>query len=107
MRDLREAASLSPTLLATLDQYAQTTTRAGQQQILDTLISEWGATSGMADMQARATANGYTLTTNLDAAHLARMTALEEFNGRSFYMLPRREAANDAVFEVRRVCHAQ
>ena len=42
-------------------------------------------------------------TTNLDAVHLARLTALEQFNGRAFYRLPWREAANDAVCEMRRV----
>jgi hypothetical protein len=56
----------------------------------------------MADMQTRATAHGYTLTTNLDAAHLARLTALEQFDGRAFYRLPWRDAANDAGFEMRR-----
>jgi len=122
VRDLREAASLSPALLATLGQYAQSATSAGQHQLLDALVSGWGATSGLADMQARAAANGYTLTTNLDAAHLARLTALEQFdgrvaaqqrgthrrtpcgcNGRSFYRLLWREVANDAVCEMRRV----
>jgi hypothetical protein len=102
VRDLREAASLSPTLLSTLDQYALSTTSTAQHQLLDVLVSEWGATGGMADMQTRATAHGYTLTTNLDAAHLARLTALEQFDGRAFYRLPWRDAANDAGFEMRR-----
>ncbi|WP_459724440.1 calcium-binding protein, partial [Sideroxyarcus sp. TK5] len=88
VRDLREAASLSPTLLTTLDQYAQSATSTAQHQLLDELVGEWGATSGVADMQTRAAANGYTLTTNLDAAHFARLTALEQFNGRAFYRLP-------------------
>lgn len=103
VRDLREAASLSPAFLTTLAQYAQSTTSTAQHQLLDALVSEWGATSGMADMQTRATANGYTLTTNLDAAHLARLTVLEQFNCRAFYRLSWREAANDGVFEVRMV----
>ncbi|OGS97667.1 MAG: hypothetical protein A3H31_12140 [Gallionellales bacterium RIFCSPLOWO2_02_FULL_57_47] len=88
VRDLREAASLSSTLLATLTQYAQSTTRAGQMQLLDTLISQWGASSGMADIRTRVEANGYQLVTYLDEVHMARLTALEQFNGRGYYRLP-------------------
>jgi len=88
VRDLREAASTSSTFLTTLAQYAQFSTSTVQHQLLDTLVSEWGATSGMADMQTRATAHGYTLTTNLDAVHFTRLTALEQFNGRGLYRLP-------------------
>jgi len=92
VRDLRQAASMTTAegaaLVATLDQFSTTTTRDGQRALVDTLVSDWGATSGFADIATRAADNGYTLTSNLDAVHQQRLTALEQFNGRSFYNMP-------------------
>ncbi|MCF7821714.1 MAG: VCBS domain-containing protein [Mariprofundaceae bacterium] len=92
VRDLREATSMTTAegaaLQASLSGYAQANTREVQLAQLDAVISDWGATSGFGDIQTRATENGYTLTTNLDVAHQQRLTALEQFNGRSFFRMP-------------------
>src|SRR3989338_5274777 len=92
VRDLREAASIQSaegaTLATSLGQFAATTTRNGQRAQLDSLIADWGATSGFEDMRTKAAAHGYPLTTNLDAVHQARLNALEQFNGRGFYRMP-------------------
>ena len=48
VRDLHEAASLSPTLQAILTQYSQATTRDQQLAIIDQLLYAWADTSGMA-----------------------------------------------------------
>ncbi|MDP2142563.1 MAG: hypothetical protein Q8J80_00380, partial [Gallionella sp.] len=92
VRDLRQAASLSTpegaTFATALGQFSAATTRNDQRALLDTLIADWGATSGFEDMQTKAAAHGYTLSTNLDAMHQARLNALEQFNGRSFYSMP-------------------
>ncbi|MFZ3019434.1 MAG: VCBS domain-containing protein [Gallionella sp.] len=92
VRDLRQAASIQSaegsTLATALGQFSAATTRNDQRALLDTLIADWGATSGFEDMQAKAAAHGYTLSTNLDAVHQARLNALEQFNGRSFYRMP-------------------
>lgn len=92
VRNLREAASIQTTegaaLASTLSQFASTTTRNGQRALLDSLVAEWGATSGVEDLQTKADANGYALTSSLDAVHQARLNALEAFNGRGFYKMP-------------------
>ncbi|MFZ3019431.1 MAG: calcium-binding protein [Gallionella sp.] len=92
VRDLRQAASIQTaegaTLATALGQFSAATTRNDQRALLDTLIADWGATSGFEDMQTKAAAHGYTLSTNLDAVHQARLNALEQFNGRSFYRMP-------------------
>jgi len=65
-----------------------------------------GFDSGFGDMQTRATENGYTLTTNLNTEQQAKLTALEQFNGRSFFRMPWEgrlsQAANDETFGLRR-----
>jgi VCBS repeat-containing protein len=92
VRDLRQAASILTTegasLANSLGQFSVATTRNEQRALLDTLIADWGATSGFEDMQTQAAAHGYTISTNLDAVHQARLNALEQFNGRSFYKMP-------------------
>jgi len=74
--------------LASLTQFAASTTRNAQRGQLDALLADWAATSGFEDMQTKAAAHGYTFTSNLDAAHQARLNVLEQFNGRSFYKMP-------------------
>lgn len=88
VRDMDEAASLSPTFSTKLAAYAKTPTRDGQLKLLNDLIAEWGKTSGLADMQTRATQNGYTLTAELDPKTLAMLTTMEQFNGRGFFAMP-------------------
>jgi hypothetical protein len=39
-------------------------------------------------MQTRANSHGYTIISNLDTVHQARLNALEAFNGRGFYRMP-------------------
>ena len=92
VRDLREAASITTTegatLASALGQFAATTTRNEQRAQLDTLIADWGATSGFEDMQTKAAAHGYTLASNLSAEWQHKLTVLETFNGRGFYHMP-------------------
>ena len=92
VRDLREAASIQTTegatLATALGQFAATTTRNEQRAQLDTLIADWGATSGFEDMQTKAAAHGYTLASNLSAEWQHKLTVLETFNGRGFYHMP-------------------
>ncbi|MCG7860541.1 hypothetical protein MD537_26395, partial [Flavihumibacter sediminis] len=45
VRDLREAAALSPTLANTLAQYANATTRQQQMDMLDQLLADWAASA--------------------------------------------------------------
>jgi len=92
VRDLREAASIQSaegaTLASTLGQFSASTTRNGQRALLDTLITDWAATSGFEDMATKAAAHGYTLTTNLGPEWQHKLTVLETFNGRGFYKMP-------------------
>jgi Ca2+-binding RTX toxin-like protein len=92
VRDLREAVSLSTghsqALTSLLDQYAQAGTRAEQLGLLDALVMAWGATSGMEGMETRASEHGYSFSSNLDPTRTAQLTALEQFNGRSFFRFP-------------------
>ena len=101
VRDLREAASIltsqGSTLSALLTQYAAADTRSAQLAQLDDLLMAWGATSGMADMATRASKHGYGFTSTLDTTHLARLTALEQFNGRGFYRLPWEEQTGQSA----------
>jgi hypothetical protein len=110
VRDLREAASLQTAagqvLAAKLAQYASATTRQEQLAQLDDLIAAWGNTSGFDDMRTRAKEHGYSLyiahLTPTDERHLS---ALEQFNGRSFYKMPwdgGRLAQNDGNSDLER-----
>lgn len=49
VRDLREAASLSPRLADLLEDFTQATTREARWTILDQLLDAWADTSGMAE----------------------------------------------------------
>ena len=57
VRDLREAASLSPALTTTLTNYAAAPTRAAQLAQLDGLIDAWGDTSNLPNFVDSAIAN--------------------------------------------------
>lgn len=61
VRDLREAVSLSPALAAILTQYAQQTTRAGQYNLIDDLLTAWGDTSVVATSIEQGSNFGYRL----------------------------------------------
>ena len=88
VRDLREAATLSPELSNLLNEYASVSTRSGQLEMLDNLIIAWGETSDQTNMEEQAEVNGYNFSTNFDESQQARLVALEKFNGRNFYRLP-------------------
>ena len=92
VRDLREAASIQTaegaTLATALGQFSASTTRNEQRAQLDTLITNWAATSGFEDMATQAAAHGYTLTSNLGPEWQHKLHVLETFNGRSFYSMP-------------------
>lgn len=113
VRELRQAASQSPTLQSLLSQYAQAGTRSAQLALLDQLLDAWADTSGMAEtLQARVGSsysvqfqtlgNQGRLITNsstwdsLVATWQQKLHVLEAFNGRYFFMLPG-EAANGSV----------
>lgn len=88
VRDMNEAASLSPAFAKKLTEYANTKTRDRQFQLLESLAIEWGNTSGLADMKTRATQNGYDLTVELPPNTFSMITTLEQFNGRGFFAMP-------------------
>ena len=52
VRDLRQAAELSPVLQYLLTQYSQASTRQEQMAIIDQLLYAWADTSGMAETMA-------------------------------------------------------
>ena len=62
VRDLREAASLNPTLASTLTTYAAATTKASQLAQADAIITQWAASSGFQTSIEKASSNGYQLT---------------------------------------------
>ncbi|MCL1481105.1 MULTISPECIES: hypothetical protein [unclassified Marinobacter] len=92
VRNLREAASLSPTLAVILTQYDVATTRDEQLALLDGLLTEWSQTSELAVI-ADGAYDG--LPTNISVSGFAEGSAgydewinklqiLERFNGRTF-----------------------
>lgn len=88
VRDLHEAASLSPALAKKLTIFAGAETRNEQAAMIEDLIAEWGKTSGLLDMHTRAAKHGYTITTDLDAQTQAMLNVLEQFSGRSYFAFP-------------------
>jgi Ca2+-binding RTX toxin-like protein len=64
VRNLRNAAALSPALKTTLDSYSLVTTRDQQLAQLDTLLNQWAATSDMPGLMLRAAENGYIINFN-------------------------------------------
>ncbi|WP_367154194.1 hypothetical protein [Methylomonas sp. HYX-M1] len=107
VRDLREAASLSPTLAGLLQQFAASD-RSGQQALLDAIVKAWSDTSTMAATFTGAYA-GHNLSVNVqnvtagsDAyTSLAdKMIILEHFNCRTFNTVPVGGAANDQAWRM-------
>ncbi|MCQ8183232.1 hypothetical protein NP603_19115, partial [Methylomonas sp. SURF-1] len=95
VRNLREAATLSPALAQLLADFAAAD-RTGQQALLDTILKAWSETSTMAATFTGAYA-GHSLTVNIQniaagsAAYNAwvdKLTILEHFNGRTFNTVP-------------------
>ncbi|MGZ5014655.1 MAG: calcium-binding protein [Methylobacter sp.] len=99
VRDLRDAAGRSPQLAATLSQYAAATSDI-QKAMLDTLFSQWLATSTFTTTADRAATviNGSSHTTvtlqSIAAgtpaytAFMDKLSLVEKFNGRTFQPLP-------------------
>ncbi|WP_367154192.1 calcium-binding protein [Methylomonas sp. HYX-M1] len=95
VRDLREAASLSPTLAGLLQQFAASD-RSGQQALLDAIVKAWSDTSTMAATFTGAYA-GHNLSVNVQnvtsgsalyQTWVDKLTILEHFNGRTFNTVP-------------------
>ena len=103
VRDLQEAASLSPALASLLAQYAQADTRAAQLSLLDQLIVEWGKTSDLAvtgdgaydGAETTVSIAGYAQGSAGYDAWMAELQTLERFNGRPFGTPP---AGAESVF---------
>ena len=73
LRDLREAATQSATLVNVLNTYTATTTRAGQLAQLDSLLDAWADTGGMAEsIDDRAEQATYTFSTGLEVPFRVR-----------------------------------
>jgi hypothetical protein len=95
VRDLWEAASLSPTLFGLLGQFAQASSRASQLALLDSIVKAWSDTSTMATTATGAFA-GHPLTVTFNgltsgpdyAAWGNRLSILERFNGATFRPVP-------------------
>ncbi len=95
VRNLREAATLSPALAQLLRDYAAAGTRSAQLALLDPLLKAWSDTSAMPTTFTGAYA-GHTLTVNgLPVAGTperqaweAKIALLERFNGRTFNTVP-------------------
>ncbi|SFT04980.1 MULTISPECIES: calcium-binding protein, partial [unclassified Pseudomonas] len=102
VRDLAEAATLSPELLAKLKEYSQATSREQQLSLMDALLESWSVTSDSKNLQERieGLAGGgvfkfvwswEVLGTEPTPAQVARaalvekIAILEIFNGRSFF----------------------
>ncbi|ANE57980.1 hypothetical protein AYM39_22110 (plasmid) [Methylomonas sp. DH-1] len=95
VRNLREAATLSPALAQLLADFAAAD-RTEQQALLDTILKAWSDTSTMASTFGGAY-SGHSLTVNIQnvaagsAAYNAwadKLTILEHFNGRTFNTVP-------------------
>lgn len=93
VRDLREAATLSPALNDLLAQFAAASTRDAQRALLDPILKAWVDTSEFVTLSDWA-ADGHTVTFDLyqlDAEQAAiwgeRIAVLEAFNGQNYATL--------------------
>ncbi|MCU7806252.1 MAG: hypothetical protein KZQ73_00035 [Candidatus Thiodiazotropha sp. (ex Semelilucina semeliformis)] len=59
VRDLKQAATLSASLVTLLESYSAATTKAGQEVLLDELLHAWSETSEMPTMAERALQEGF------------------------------------------------
>lgn len=99
VRDLRDAASRSPELAATLSQYSAASSDI-QKSMLNNLLTQWFATSTFSTTAARAATltNGVSHTTiTLEGiatgtpdytAFMDKLSLVEKLNGRTFHELP-------------------
>jgi Ca2+-binding RTX toxin-like protein len=88
VRNMRAAASLSPNFADALQAYAATTTRDGQRNQLDSLITQWAATGTYpGGLLSGSLANiTFALPPGVTAAEYCNMiNVLEAFNGSRFY----------------------
>lgn len=93
VRDLREAAALSPQLNELLTQFAAANTRDAQRALLDPILKAWADTSDFVTVGDWAAA-GHTVTFDLyqlDTAQVSvwseRIAILEAFNGQNYASL--------------------
>ena len=108
VRDLREAMSLdtSGNLTNLVTQYSAATTRAEQQTQLDTLLTNWAATSGFetspGNHTRQTTLGDWPVTVNYTFAGIDPLTQLEEYAAAldriRVLMYGNIAASNDAVF---------
>ena len=82
VRDLREAAALSPDLAASLNSYVASTTKSFVE--LDVILQKWGAT---ASMDTYASILSLDHRSGLSSADLSKLQILEKFSG-SFGTIP-------------------
>ena len=100
VRDLREAATLSPLLNDLLTQFAAASTRDAQRALLDPIFQAWAETSDFVTLSDWAAA-GHTVTFDLhqlDAEQAAvwgeRIAVLEAFNGQNYATLKATDTTN-------------
>ena len=100
VRDLREAAALSPLLSDLLPQFAAASTRDAQRALLDHILKAWAETSDFVTLSDWAAA-GHAVTFDLyqlDTAQAAvwgeRIAVLEAFNGQNYATLKSTGATN-------------
>jgi Ca2+-binding RTX toxin-like protein len=82
VRDLREAAALSPDLAAKLQTYAESNTRNSVG--LDSLLSSWASTSDMQTLASTLKPGGHPVGgrgTNLNQSEIDKLNVLEKFTG--------------------------
>ena len=86
VRDLREAAALSPELASVLQSYASATTKAEQTALLGELLNQWGATGNFNTSVERAQEQGFALRyfNSQGQDVMAWVELLETFNGATF-----------------------
>ena len=86
VRDLREAAALSPELASVLQSYASATTKAEQTALLGELLNQWGATGNFNTSVERAQEQGFALRyfNSQGQDVTAWVELLETFNGATF-----------------------
>jgi Ca2+-binding RTX toxin-like protein len=88
VRDLREAATLSPALKSLLTQFAATSTAEGQRQLIDPILAAWAATSDMTTL-SKWEASGHQVSLSLyngadSATWKSKISILEAFTGQNY-----------------------
>jgi len=100
VRDLREAATLSPLLNDLLTQFAAASTRDAQRALLDPILKAWAATSDFvtlsdwADAGNTVTFDLYQLNVDQAAVWSERIAVLEAFNGQNYATLKSTSTTN-------------